>query len=86
MPTHSHQFVETYTGLVGYGFDRPTDQATLGVYLQKISDDACIERLLPRLSQEEMDALFNILSDLLRKHFSEPEYHAHFLKEDRAEI
>lgn len=86
MPLHRHDFVETYTGLVGYGFDRPTDEATLAVYLQKISDDDCAKQLLPRLSQEEMDALFDALSGLLRRHFSEPEYHALFLKDGREEI
>jgi len=62
MPQHKHEFVETYTGLVGYGLDRATDQATLQVYLQKISDDDCMARLLPRLRQEQMDALFGELA------------------------
>jgi hypothetical protein len=81
MSLHSHEFVENYQGLVGYGFDRPTDEATLQVYLQKFSDDQCMKRILPRLSGEEMDGLFETLSDLLRRHFSEGEYHAHFLKD-----
>lgn len=86
MPLHRHDFVETYTGLVGYGFDRPTDQATLAVYLQKISDDDCARTLLSRLGQEEMDALFEMMSGLLRRHLSEEEYHALFLKDGREEI
>ncbi|CAO0822856.1 Cytoplasmic protein [Desulfarculales bacterium] len=81
MAQHSHEFVETYTGLVGYGLDRTTDQATLQVYLQKFSDDECMARLLPRMSQEQMDALFHTMSDLLRQHFNEDEYHALFLKD-----
>jgi TorA maturation chaperone TorD len=82
MAQHSHDFVETYTGLVGYGFDRATDQATLQVYLQKFSDDECLARLLPRLKQEQMDSLFDTLSNLLREHLNEEEYHALFLKDD----
>ena len=35
---------------------------------------------MPRLEQAEMDALFDMVSDLLRNHLSEPEYHALFLK------
>ncbi|MBI4800026.1 MAG: cytoplasmic protein [Desulfarculus sp.] len=81
MPQHKHDFVETYTGLVGYGLDRPTDQATLQVYLQKFSDDDCLARLLPRLQQEQMDTLFDLLSGLLRQHLNEEEYHALFLKD-----
>lgn len=81
MSQHKHDFVETYTGLVGYGLDRATDQATLQVYLQKFSDDDCLARLLPRLKQEQMDALFDLLSGLLRQHLSEEEYHGLFLKD-----
>ena len=51
MPQHSHDFVEEYTGLVGFGMDRPTDEATVRVYLQKFADDACMAAILPRLEQ-----------------------------------
>ncbi len=81
MALHSHDFVESYTGLVGYGFDRPTDLATLQVYLQKFSDDQCLALILPRLEQADMDAVFELISDLLRRHLSEKEYHEHFLKD-----
>ena len=81
MPQHKHDFVETYTGLVGYGLDRATDQATLQFYLQKFSDDDCLARLLPRLGQEQMDNLFELLSGLLRQHLNEEEYHQLFLKD-----
>jgi hypothetical protein len=81
MPEHSHDFVEQYTGLVGYGLDRETDQATLQVYLQKFSDDELMKLLLPRLDQEEMDQLFDLLSGILRKNLQEEEYHEHFLKD-----
>ncbi|MCF8033838.1 MAG: cytoplasmic protein [Desulfarculaceae bacterium] len=81
MPQHSHDFVEEYTGLVGYGLDRPTDEATVRVYLQKFSDDACMAAILPRLEQEELGMIFETISDLLRKHMSEEEYHDKFLKD-----
>ena len=82
MSRYSHSFVEDYTGLVGYGLDRKTDEATLQSYLQMISDDQCMEALLPRLEQDEMDQLFNLLGDLLRRHLEEEEYHRLFLKEE----
>lgn len=81
MPQHSHNFVEDYTGLVGYGFDRETDQATLQVYLQKFSDDELMKTLLPRLEQAEMDQVFELISGLLRAYLVEEEYHALFLKD-----
>ena len=39
MAKHTHEFVETYDGLVGFGMDRETDGYTLTYYLQKFSDD-----------------------------------------------
>lgn len=81
MALHSHEFVETYTGLVGYGLDRPTDEATVAVYLQKLSDDALLTTLLPRLEPGELDQVFDLISTLLRSHLSEEEYHALFLKD-----
>ncbi|MFZ5585972.1 MAG: cytoplasmic protein [Thermodesulfobacteriota bacterium] len=81
MPQHKHEFVELYTGLVGYGLDRATDEATVQVYLQKLSDDDLMAKLLPRLKSEELDAVFELVSRLLRDHLSEEEYHQAFLKD-----
>jgi len=81
MPQHKHEFVEVYTGLVGYGLDRPTDEATVQVYLQKLSDDDLMARLLPRLKSEELDSIFELVSQILREHLSEEEYHQIFLKD-----
>ena len=39
MNKHNHDFVETYKGLVGFGYDRETDENTVEYYLQKFSDD-----------------------------------------------
>ena len=81
MPRHKHDFVETYTGLVGFGLDRPTDEATVRVYVQKLGDDELMERLLPRLETAELERVFDLVSDLLRRHLEEEEYHQLFLKD-----
>ncbi len=81
MALHSHRFVEEYRGLVGYGFDRATDEATLQLYLQKFSDDELMAHILPRLSRREMDQLFELISSLLRRHLDDQEYHRLFLKD-----
>ncbi len=81
-PKHSHRFVETYEGLVAFGFSRDVDEKSLMVYLQKFSDDGLLQLLVPRLSDGEMTALFEMISDLMRKHLTDQEYHAHFLKEE----
>lgn len=82
MPRFSHRFVEEYDGLVGFGLDRETDEATVAAYLQMFSDDDCLRAMVSRMSDAELEELFNLLSGLLRRHFSEPEYHRLFLKEE----
>lgn len=86
MTAHSHTFVEQYRGLIGFGFDRPTDEATVKVYLQKFADDECLKAMIPRLSESELETIFDMLSRMLREHFSEPEYHALFLKDEHEEL
>jgi len=83
MALHSHEFIESFDGLVGFGLNRETDENTIIYYLQKFSDDRLMSLMRRRMSDEELEALFSQLSNLLRKHLSEDEYHHHFLKEDR---
>jgi hypothetical protein len=82
---HSHTFVENYEGLVGFGFDRETDEKSLMVYLQKFSDDALLAALVPRLSEPEILDLFERISLLLKKYLQEAEYHRLFLKDENAD-
>ena len=81
MAIHSHQFVETHQGPVGFGLNRETDENTLVFFLQKFADDALMNVLKQRFSDQEMTDLFDMLSDLLRRHLNESEYHTLFLKE-----
>ena len=82
MPKHSYQFVEKYKGLVGFGFDRKTDEATLTWYCQKFSDDSHMALICERMSHEDMKALFDFLGGLLKVYLNEEEYHKVFLKDD----
>ncbi len=79
---HKHDFVETYVGPLAHGLDRESDLATLTVYLQKLSDDDLTATLLPRLTQDEVDGLFDLVAKTLRRHLNEEEYHRLFLKEE----
>ena len=81
MPQHTHNFVENYQGLVGYGADRETDENTLIYYMQKFSDDRFMSLMTKRMTDDEMLELFNLLNRLLKSHLTENEYHAHFLKD-----
>jgi hypothetical protein len=81
MTLHTHDFVETYDGLIGFGLDREVDESTVICYLQKFSDDALMAQLIKRLSDEELSEIFHLISRLLKQHLSEPEYHRLFLKD-----
>jgi hypothetical protein len=82
MANHTHRFIETFEGFIGFGLNRESDMDTVVYYLQKFSDDQLMALLRKRLSDEELQTIFDLLSGLLRKHLSEPEYHRYFLKDD----
>jgi hypothetical protein len=82
MANHSHRFIEEFEGFIGFGLNRESDRDTVIYYLQKFSDDRLMALLRNRLSDEDRQAIFDLLSGLLRKHLSEPEYHRYFLKDN----
>lgn len=82
MARHSHRFVETFDGFSGYGLDRPTNEATVQLYLQKFSDDRLMETILQRMTDEDLAELFDLIGRMLHKYLSEPEYHELFLKDE----
>ena len=81
MGIHSHNFVETYDGLVGFGADRKTDENTVMFYLQKFSDDKLMQKVMPRLSDDELQEIFDLINRILKKHLKHTEYHQLFLKD-----
>ena len=81
MTIHSHNFVETYEGPVGFGADRETDENTVVYYLQKFSDDQLMQTIIKRLSDEELMEIFSFITRILKKHLVKNEYHNLFLKE-----
>ena len=78
---HRHQFVETYEGMMAFGYSREEDERSLIVFLQKFSDDDLMGLLSTRLSDQEIEELVNGLTGLLKKHLTETEYHRYFLKD-----
>ena len=81
MAIHSHNFVESYNGLIGFGADRQTDENTIIYYLQKFSDDGLVQTLVKRLTDDELSEIFTLLTHLLKKHLTSAEYHRLYLKE-----
>ena len=81
MRRHQHEFVETYEGMMAFGYSREEDERSLIAFLQKFSDDDLMELLSGRLSDSEIEALVDYLTGLMKKHLSEEEYHRLFLKD-----
>jgi len=80
-PLHRHEFVESWEGLIAFGYSREDNEKSLIAFLQKFSDDDLMQLLSPRLSDQEIDSLVHLLMGLLKKHLSDGEYHRSFLKE-----
>ena len=81
MAGHSHTFVEKYKGHVGFGFERQVDEFTLTYYLQKFSDDRLMALIRARMSDGDMEALFDLVCRLMKRYLTEEEYHRYFLKD-----
>jgi hypothetical protein len=81
MSAHKHTIVDEYDGMVAFGLSRELDEKSLMYYLQKFSDDDLLRVLAPRLSDDEINRLFDLISELLRNHLSDSEYHRLFLKD-----
>ncbi|MBP6940809.1 MAG: hypothetical protein KBB65_03465 [Syntrophorhabdaceae bacterium] len=82
MAKHSHQFVETFDGFVGFGYDRKSNENTVQVYLQKFSDDQMMEAVLKRMTDDDLTEIFDVLGKMIKNYLTEPEYHRLFLKEE----
>lgn len=85
MGKHNYRFLEEYDGLIGFGLDRKTDEYTLTYYLQKFAEDQHMQLIRERMSDEDLETLFNLLTRLLKQHLSEEEYHRYFLKDEEKE-
>ena len=81
MTKHSHDFVEEFDGLVGFGLDREGDEAALTYYLQKFSDDELMALIRGRMSGADMEELFGHITRLLKRYLDDDEYHRYFLKD-----
>ena len=62
-----------------FGLDRKTDEHSLAAFIKRFANDALLTALIPRLSDEEITATFDFLTNLMHNHFKEKEYHTLFL-------
>ncbi|MDY6904859.1 MAG: cytoplasmic protein [Thermodesulfobacteriota bacterium] len=78
--THTHNFIHTYDGIGAFGLDRETDEETIIFYLQKFSDDTLISHLVKKMSDPELEEIYNLINRLLKTHLNKREYKQLFLK------
>ena len=64
-----------------FGLNRETDEQSLAAFISKFGDAQLLGVLLPRITDEEIDALVDTLTRLMRAHLSEKEYHRLFLND-----
>ncbi len=62
-----------------FGLDRATDERSLALFLKLFSRDQLLDALAPRLGDDEIEQVVNMLTALMRNHLQEKEYHELFL-------
>ena len=65
-----------------FGLDRATDEQSLITFLKQFSEDHLLGTLAPRMSEEEIHQVVDLLTMVMRNHLSGEEYHSLFLGED----
>ena len=71
----------TQAHAIAFGFDRATDERSFVMFMERFIDKKLLEALLPRLHDEDILAMVDLLTGIMHKHFSEKEYHSLFLAE-----
>ena len=64
-----------------FGFDRATDEQSLILFLEQFTNKKLLNTLIPRLDDEDISTLVFNITQLMRKHLKEKEYHQLFLDE-----
>ena len=82
MGKYNHRFVEEYEGFEGFGFGREVDEATLTCYLQRLSDDKVMDLLRSRMTDKDLEDLFDHITRIMKEYLEDGEYHKYFLKDE----
>lgn len=65
-----------------FGFNRAGNERSLSLFLRLFCRDQLLDTLIPRLSDEEIEQVVDLLTTLLRNHLRDKEYHRLFLGDD----
>ncbi len=72
---------EDSASVICFGWNRATDERSCQAFLRRFCTPDLLAILTPRLTDQELTALIDHLSGLMKKHLSESEYHRLFLAE-----
>ena len=64
-----------------FGLNRTTDEQSLRELLEHFAHHRVTDTLIPRMTDEEINLVVDLLMKVMRNHFSDQEYHALFLNE-----
>lgn len=70
---------EDSAAAICFGWDRLTDERSAQAFVQRCSRPDLLAILIPRLTDQELTALVDHLSGLMKQHLSAGEYHRLFL-------
>lgn len=62
-----------------FGLSRGEDERSLAAFLKLFSKDQLTSTLIPRMTDAEINNIVELLTDIMREHLSEKEYHSLFL-------
>jgi hypothetical protein len=78
---HDHPAVPSEFGSeqICFGLDRPLDEQSLVAFMKILSTPDLLHVLVPRMEDEEILAVVDFFTGLMKKHLSKEEYHRLFL-------
>ena len=65
-----------------FGINRVTDEQSLVTFLQYFSADRLTSALVPRMTEQEILQIVDLLTGIMKNHLSGDEYHTLFLGEE----
>lgn len=65
-----------------FGINRATDEQSLVTFLQHFSDDRLTRELVPRMTEQEILQVVDLLTGIMKSHLNGDEYHTLFLGEE----
>ena len=68
-----------------FGFDRATDERSLVAFLTAFSDPPLLQTLVSRMADEEIHAVVDFFTGLMKRHLTEKEYHRLFVDGPRTD-